>query len=77
MFYVSIIFQKNLQVYPYSGILINGRFHAYFVTLGGGELKKIRYLGGIRKKKEIFKFSPIPPPLINNERSLSTVIIGF
>ena len=59
----------------------------FVVTLegGGGSEHFFTYLGGggmIRKKVEIFKFSPIPSPLINNERSLNETalapyIVGF
>ena len=81
-----MFFQKNLQVYPYSTILITiftcnkWDFQAYmmhFVTWGWGA-KKYRYFiwgGGGWKKMEIFKFSPISP-LINNERSLSSSRFG-
>ena len=67
IFYVSLIFQNVQLVFTWGG--------------GGGEgpEKKFRYCGGgggggrrrFEKKMEIFKFSPIPPPLIYNERSLN------
>ena len=59
MFYSSIIFQKHLQVYPYSSILVIICCH-----LGGGGYRKKNFDvlgGGSGKKMEIFKFSPIPP----------------
>ena len=84
MFYVSIIFQKILQVYPYSSILITiftcnqweiSSIYDAFCHLGrGGPEKKLDILGGDPKKKmKIFKFSPShpPPPFINNEHSPS------
>ena len=67
MFYSSIIFQKHLQVYPYSSILVIICCH-----LGGGGYRKKNFdvLGGgdPEKKWKFSNFHP-SPPLINNERS--------
>ena len=45
----------------------------HILSLGGGGTEKNLDIGGEGnpKKKEIFKFSPTHPPLINNERSLT------
>ena len=56
MFYVSIIFQKNLQDYPYSSILIN------MLSLGRGPEKNLDILGRVRKKNVNFQiFTHLPP----------------
>ena len=53
MFYVSIIFQKNMQVYQYSSILINLKiFSNILLSFGGGGAKKnLDILGGDPEKK--------------------------
>ena len=48
MFYASIIFQKHLQVYPYSSILITICCH---LGGGGGTRKNLDILGGGDPKK--------------------------
>ena len=51
---------------------IKGSFVNFF--LGGGAEIFFRYFGGDPKKNGNFQIFTHPPPLINNERSLTVVI---